>query len=132
MPVRLPVWMVTCRCCCSHCRANSTQPTGVGKQRGSRLVELHGIVVHGQNGTVYDLSSAFKPEVDEYGTSVPPAFANGSLCILPGDGGPQTHRSRRKLSHRRVLAKTSAAAVLQHASAASPEEMLLPSLGTMT
>ena len=79
--------MVTCRCCCSHCRSNSTQPTGLGKQRGSGLVELHGIVVHGQNGTVYDLSSAFKPEVDEYGASVPPAFANGSLCILPGNGG---------------------------------------------
>ena len=60
---------------------------GLGRQRGSRAVELHGIVVHGQNGTVYDLSSAFKPEVDEYGASVPPAFVNGSLCILPGNGG---------------------------------------------
>lgn len=49
-------------------------------------MQLHGIIVHGQNGTVYDLSSAFNPEVDEYGSSVPPAFASGSLCILPGDG----------------------------------------------
>ena len=79
--------MVTWCCCCFDRRSNSTQPTGLGKQRSSRLVDLHGIMVHGQNGTVYDLSSAFKPEVDEYGASVPPAFVNGSLCILPGNGG---------------------------------------------
>ena len=68
------------------CRSNATQPTGVSKQRGGQRVQLHGIIVHGQNGTVYDLSSAFNPDVDEYGASVPPAFVNGSLCILPGNG----------------------------------------------
>ena len=49
-------------------------------------MQLHGIIVHGPNGTVYDLSSAFNPDVDDYGTSVPPSFVNGSLCILPGNG----------------------------------------------
>ncbi len=73
-------------CCCVCARSNSTQPTGISKQRSGQGVQLHGIIVHSQNGTVYDLSSAFNPEVDEYGTSVPPAFVNGSLCILPGNG----------------------------------------------
>ena len=72
------------------CRSNSTEPTGLSKQRANQGVELHGIIVHGPNGTVYDLSSAFNPDVDEYGTSVPPSFVNGSLCILPGNGEAQT------------------------------------------
>jgi hypothetical protein len=59
---------------------------GVSKQRRGQRVQLHGIIVHGQNGTIYDLSSAFNPDMDEYGASVPPAFVNGSLCILSGDG----------------------------------------------
>ncbi len=81
------------RCLCwksqpghAWCRSHSTEPTGVSKQRAGQGVQLHGIIVHGPNGTVYDLSSAFNPDVDDYGTSVPPSFVNGSLCILPGNG----------------------------------------------
>ncbi len=54
------------------CRSHATEPTGVSRQRAGQGVQLHGIIVHGPNGTVYDLSSAFNPDVDEYGTSVPP------------------------------------------------------------
>ena len=68
------------------CRSNTTETMGLSKQRASQGIQLHGIIVHGPNGTVYDLSSAFNPDVDEYGTSVPPTFVNGSLCILPGTG----------------------------------------------
>lgn len=81
------------RCLCwksqpghAWCRSHSPEPTGVSKQRAGQGVQLHGIIVHGPNGTVYDLSSAFNPDVDDYGTSVPPSFVNGSLCILPGNG----------------------------------------------
>ena len=68
------------------CRSNATESIGLSKQRTGQAVQLHGIIVHGPNGTVYDLSSAFNPDVDEYGTSVPPTFVNGSLCILPDSG----------------------------------------------
>ena len=116
--------MVTRQSCCSHgcshCRSNATQPTGLGRQRGSRAVELHGIVVHGQNGTVYDLSSAFRPEVDEYGASVPPAFVNGSLCILPGNGVTACPVTAENVFLSRSGHILSRAAALQHASVVSP------------
>ncbi|CAL8464733.1 g4268 [Coccomyxa elongata] len=44
---------------------------------------LRAIVVRGVNGTVFDLSSAFRPDVANYGVAVPPSFGNGSLCLLP-------------------------------------------------
>ncbi len=49
-------------------------------------VRLRAIVVRSANGTVYDLSSAFRPDVAEYGVAVPQSFGNGSLCVVPIQG----------------------------------------------
>lgn len=43
--------------------------------------------MRGPNGTIFDLSSAFHPDVAEYGVAVPPTFRNGTLCLLPMQGG---------------------------------------------
>ncbi|KAK9917087.1 hypothetical protein WJX75_000778 [Coccomyxa subellipsoidea] len=51
---------------------------GVGQD-----ARLRAIVVRSANGTVFDLSSTFRPNVAEYGVAVPPSFGNGSLCLLP-------------------------------------------------
>ena len=37
----------------------------------------------GDDGALFDLSSAFQPNVSEYGTAVPPSFANARLCLRP-------------------------------------------------
>ena len=74
------------------CRQNSTeqglatveqrQPEyGVGQD-----ARLRAIVVRSANGTVFDLSSTFRPNVAEYGVAVPPSF--GTLCLLPIQGEP--------------------------------------------
>lgn len=56
---------------------------GVGQD-----ARLRAIVVRSANGTVFDLSSTFRPNVAEYGVAVPPSFGNGSLCLLPIQGEP--------------------------------------------
>lgn len=37
----------------------------------------------GEHGSLFDLSSAFQPNVSEYGTAVPPSFADARLCLRP-------------------------------------------------
>lgn len=75
------------------CRLNSTEHEISGSEerpQPERAVgpdaRLQAIVVRGVNGTVFDLSSAFRPDVANYGVAVPPSFGNGSLCLLPIQG----------------------------------------------
>ncbi|KAK9837118.1 hypothetical protein WJX81_003998 [Elliptochloris bilobata] len=44
---------------------------------------LSTIAVQGDAGALFDLSSAFQPNVSEYGTAVPPSFADARLCLRP-------------------------------------------------
>jgi hypothetical protein len=60
-------------------------PGSPGSAPGSAAA-LRGIVVCGSNSTAFDLSSAFRPDVAEYGAAVPPSFRNGTLCLLPMQG----------------------------------------------
>ena len=49
--------------------------------------------MRGPNSTAFDLSSAFRPDVAEYGAAVPPSFHNGTLCLLPMRGAFPVHAS---------------------------------------
>ncbi|KAK9803015.1 hypothetical protein WJX72_000035 [[Myrmecia] bisecta] len=44
---------------------------------------LGAIIVRGHNGTMFDLSSQFQPDIAEYGMMVPETFNNATLCLRP-------------------------------------------------
>lgn len=47
---------------------------------------MSAIVIKSGNGTIFDFSTSFDPNVAEYGTAVPPDTASAILCLLPMQG----------------------------------------------
>eukprot|EP00884_Botryococcus_braunii_P021518 jgi/Botrbrau1/804/Bobra.0352s0001.1 len=47
---------------------------------------LSAILIKGANGSSFDISSSFNPDVAEYGTAVPPDTSSATLCLRPMQG----------------------------------------------
>ena len=64
----------------------SSAAAPVASQHTSSALQLASIVVQGFDSTVYELSTPFSPDRQQYASIVPEAADSVMLCLLPSNG----------------------------------------------